>query len=238
MKLWLVDSNRKGNVAELKIAAAAADLGVGVLRPVTEHERYDLVFDVDGQLLRVQCKWGTLKDGVIRAHLAGSRVSPTRGYVRSTYDSSEIDMIAIYVQALDRCYVVPVDAIDARTALCLRIDPPRNGQRGAINWAVDYELGAVAQLAERYRGTVEARGSNPLSSIPSSADTEAVGAHQFRNHFGWYAQRAAAGETFHITRRGAPFVTLGPPGEEIPDRPASSPRAIRLPLVTIAGVTP
>ena len=93
-----MNSNEKGNVAELKIAAAAADLGIPVLRPMTEHGRYDLVFDVGGRLLKVQCKWGTLKAGVIRAQLAGCRVSPTQGYIRSTYDASEVDLIAIYVQ--------------------------------------------------------------------------------------------------------------------------------------------
>ena len=79
--------------------------------------------------------------------------SPTQGYIRSTYDASEIDLIAIYVRELDRCYAIPIDAIDARTAIHLRLDPPKNGQRGAINWAADYELGAVAQLAERRAGS-------------------------------------------------------------------------------------
>jgi prevent-host-death family protein len=35
-----------------------------------------------------------------------------------------------------------------------------------------------------------------------------VGAHEFRNLFGWYAERAAAGEEFLITRRGKPYVRL------------------------------
>src|SRR5688500_15005675 len=100
---------------------------------MTEHERYDLVFEIDGTLLKVQCKWGSRKNGVIRVNLAGCRFSPTQGYIRSTYDASEIDLIAIYVQDLDRCYALPIDAIRARTAVHLRIDPPKNGQRGAIN---------------------------------------------------------------------------------------------------------
>ena len=224
-----MNSNEKGNVAELKIAAAAADLGIPVLKPMTEHGRYDLVFEVGERLLRVQCKWGSLKEGVIHTQLGGSRYSPTQGYIRSTYDPSEIDLIAIYVGDLDRCYVIPIEAIDARTKVTLRLDPPKNGQRGAINWAADYELGAVAQLAERLAGSEEARGSNPLSSIRFPADVATVGAHEFRNRFGWYAQRAAAGETFHITRRGKPFVCLGPPGDESADRQAEAPRAIRLP---------
>jgi prevent-host-death family protein len=37
-----------------------------------------------------------------------------------------------------------------------------------------------------------------------------VGAHEFRNRFGWYMERAAAGEEFLVTRRGKPYVRLVP----------------------------
>jgi prevent-host-death family protein len=55
-----------------------------------------------------------------------------------------------------------------------------------------------------------------------------VGAHEYRNRFGWYMQRAAAGESFLITRRGRPHARLVPPDARLeltegpPDRgPAS-----------------
>jgi prevent-host-death family protein len=35
-----------------------------------------------------------------------------------------------------------------------------------------------------------------------------VGAHQFRNHFGYYMERAEAGEAIAVTRRGKPIVRL------------------------------
>jgi prevent-host-death family protein len=35
-----------------------------------------------------------------------------------------------------------------------------------------------------------------------------VGAHEFRNHFGFYMERAAAGEEILVTRRGRPSVRL------------------------------
>jgi hypothetical protein len=56
-------TNQKGSIAELKIAAAAAELGVPVLAPMTEHGRYDLAFEVGGQFLRVQCKSAARKGG-------------------------------------------------------------------------------------------------------------------------------------------------------------------------------
>jgi prevent-host-death family protein len=37
-----------------------------------------------------------------------------------------------------------------------------------------------------------------------------VGAHEFRNRFGWYMERAAAGEQICVSRRGRPCVRLIP----------------------------
>jgi len=37
-----------------------------------------------------------------------------------------------------------------------------------------------------------------------------VGAHLFRNHFGYYMERAAAGTEILIRRRGKPYARLGP----------------------------
>jgi prevent-host-death family protein len=37
-----------------------------------------------------------------------------------------------------------------------------------------------------------------------------VGSHEFRNHFGYYLERAAAGEEIHISRHGRPFARLLP----------------------------
>jgi len=49
-------SNEKGAIAEAVIAAEATKLGIRVLRPIADHARYDLAFDLGTRLLRVQCK--------------------------------------------------------------------------------------------------------------------------------------------------------------------------------------
>ncbi len=56
----------------------------------------------------------------------------------------------------------------------------------------------------------EAVGSSPTSSTSPPNDAEVVGAHEFRNLFGLFMQRAARGERFYVTRRGKPHVVLGP----------------------------
>jgi prevent-host-death family protein len=205
-----MDSNRKGAIAEMKIATAATELGIPVLRPMTEHGRYDLAFELGGRVLRVQCKWGALEDdgSVIKIPLQSSFLTPA-GYVRSPYGPDEIDLVAAYCQPLDRCYLLPSALACSRTSIYLRLTRPRNGQRACINREVDFRLtGAVAQLEEHLNGIQGARGSSPLSSTPSPPETLHVGCHEFRNHFGYYLERAADGHEVLVSRRGRPYVRL------------------------------
>jgi len=55
MLLVVLTSDQKGAVAEQAIVFAAVKLGIFVLKPLSEGGRYDLIFDVDDSLLRVQC---------------------------------------------------------------------------------------------------------------------------------------------------------------------------------------
>lgn len=214
------DPNRKGNAAELAIAAEAAQLDLLVYYPLTEHGRADLVLGIGDRLWRVQCKWGALVGDKIQVRLKTSYHSPTRGYVVKTYDRSEIDLVAVYCAELGRCYLLPPGLFEGRSAVWLRTGQTKNGQRAALNWAADYEFpGAVAQLAERPNGIREVRGSIPLSSTPPPSEettsTEEVadnvipvGAHQFRNHFGYYMEQTAAGAEVVVSRRGRPYVRM------------------------------
>ena len=202
-------SNQRGNAAELAIAFEAAKLGVSVLKPWTEHERYDLVLGIGGKLLRVQCKWASRVGDVVQVRLRSSYHSPTRGYVIKTYDADEIDLVAVYCGDLNRSYLLPASLFDGRAMVHLRLGETRNNQRAALNWAADYEFpGAVAQLAERSDGIRKVRGSIPLSSIARDDAAIAVGAHEFRNHFGYYMERAAAGAEVAVSRRGRPYVRM------------------------------
>lgn len=209
----MLDPNRKGNVAELAIAAEAARLGLSVLKPLTEHERYDLVLGIGGRLLRVQCKWGSRRAEVIAVGLATSRRSAD-GYVRTRYSSAEVDAFGVYCEELDECYLIPIEKVEGQSAMRLRLAPAANGQRAALHFAGDYRLGAVAQLEERRHGMAEVRGSSPLSSTSRQPGAGrpflAIGAHEFRNRFGLYLEEAAAGADVLISRHGRVCARLGP----------------------------
>jgi hypothetical protein len=162
-------TDQKGAIAEAEIAVAALRLGVGVFKPLTDGERYDLIFDLRPQLLRVQCKWARRHGNVIIVRCYSARRN-REGLVRRLYSSDEIDAIAAYCPDVDRCYLLPLE-LALKAAPQLRLAPTKNNQESKINWAKDFEfaatldrLGAVAQLGERQRGTLEARGSSPLGS--------------------------------------------------------------------------
>ena len=156
---------QKGAIAEAMILAAATEIGIGVLRPVFEGARYDLAFDLGSAgIQRVQCKWGRLIDDVVVVQLSTCRHTPRDGYVRTTYLADEVDAVAIYCDALKRCYLVPISLVAGKSMLHLRLQPARNNQRVGVTMAADHEFGAVAQLGERRHGMAEVRGSIPLSS--------------------------------------------------------------------------
>jgi prevent-host-death family protein len=184
-------STQKGAVAEAAIARAAVDVGYVVLHPFTEG--------------------APLHRDVIAVMARTSRHTP-HGYVRTVYTREEIDALGVYCASLDRCYLIPVEKLNGGGSFHMRVAPARNHQRAGVNMASEYEFGAVAQLEERRHGMAEARGSSPLSSTPlpddAALDEIEVGAHEFRNHFGYFMERAAAGQHIRVVRRGKPYVHL------------------------------
>ena len=158
------DSTIKGAIAEAAISLAAIELGCVVLRPFPEGRRYDLVIDNGPRLLRVQCKWGRLRGSVIVVTLATCRHTPHNGYVRTRYTPDDVDGVAVYCHDLKRCYYLPIEAVAGRSGIHLRVGPAANNQEAAINFAADYDFGAIAQLGERVTGSHEVAGSSPASS--------------------------------------------------------------------------
>jgi prevent-host-death family protein len=202
------DPNHKGAVAEAKIVAAGLELGIPVLKPVAEHSRYDLMFDLGSHLLRVQCKWAVRRGDVLVIPFGTSRRGP-RGYIRTSYTAEEIDVVAAYCAATDECYLLPLELVGERTGIHLRLAPAANGQRAGLHFADAYRLqGAVAQMERAPAWHAGGHGfeSRQLHLADGSAKT--VGADEFRNRLGSFMELAAAGAEIHVTRRGRPYVRL------------------------------
>ncbi len=208
----MLSSNEKGAVAELEVATAALKLGVAVYKPLSEHSRADLIFEIGDRLWRIQCKWGRVSEDrdVVMVRTGGSRLSP-HGYVRTTYTEQEVDLLAVFCAELDHCFLLPPEVFVGRHALQLRLEPPRNNQRACINMAGDFDFdGAIAQLGERAAGSRKVVGSSPTSSTLADPPQTIVSANVFRDGFGAWIDRVASGQHVVVTRHGRPRIRLSP----------------------------
>lgn len=164
-----MSTDQKGAIAETAIAAHATRMGIEVYRPLAEGGRFDLIFAVRSQLLRIQAKWAPRVGDVIQVRAYSARRT-LNGMVNRRYTADEVDAIVAYCPDLDRCYFLPVAMIEHHRVLHLRVGAPRNGQQARINWATDFELGAVAQIGQS--DALAARRSRvrvPPAPLPSQA---------------------------------------------------------------------
>jgi hypothetical protein len=137
----VLTTDQKGAIAELAIARIAAELGVGVFKPLTDGERYDLIFDFRPRLVRVQCKWARVTGDVLIVRCRSCRRARD-GMLHRRYTADEIDAIAAYSPELQRGFYIPIDEVQGRSDLQLRLAPARNNQQVGITWASDFALEA------------------------------------------------------------------------------------------------
>jgi hypothetical protein len=125
-----------GAITEGRVLAALLGAGHAVAVPFGV-ARYDLIVDMDGSLLRVQCKTGRLRNGVV--------VFKPRSVQRNNFQSFDhvpyqgfADVFGVFCPDNDKVYLVPVD--DCVSEIKLRVDPLRTPQRARIRFAKDYEV--------------------------------------------------------------------------------------------------
>jgi hypothetical protein len=98
----------KGDLAEQAAVLEALKRGWGVLRPVGDRLPYDLVFDVDGTLAKIQVKYAWF-DKRTGNYVVDNRRTKTnrREMVRDPYSANDFDFALSYVEDLDIFYVFP-----------------------------------------------------------------------------------------------------------------------------------
>lgn len=218
-------SNMKGAIAEQAILLAAVKLGVPVLKPVAEHSRCDLAFDLGDRIWRVQVKWGRLSEAgdVVIVQLRTSRLTP-RGYVHTTYTDGEVDLVAVYCDELRRSFLLPVAHVARLQQLHLRLAPARNGQQACITLADDFNFeGAVAQLARASRWQREGQGFESPQLHSTDDGPIVIGSNPFRDRLGYWMDRVAAGEHVTVTRHGKPRIILTPATPAAAQLPVTKP---------------
>ena len=185
--------NHKGNVAELAIATEAARLGLSVLKPLTEHERYDLVISIKGppvaRPMQVGCASGK------RRHRAPQLLLPValfagRGVVNLRLRPTGSNQRAAVNWATD---------YELRGAIA-QLEERLTGSQEVVGSS---PTSSIPSLAAEIQASFPGRdGFEDLSST--------VGMDEFYAKLAQYVRRAEAGDETLVTRWGKPVARLGP----------------------------
>lgn len=130
-----------GNITELKCLLKFIELGYECSIPYGNGAKYDFVADVNGQMLRIQCKSANAiksqKSDNVEAFSFSTICSTTNTQktVRHRYDKTQIDYFATVFN--EQVYLIPVD--ECSTSKTLRFIPPANNNKN-YNKAEDYEI--------------------------------------------------------------------------------------------------
>jgi hypothetical protein len=105
-----VNTKHRGDIAEQAAILQGLKRGWGVLKTVGDNLPYDLVFDVNGTLVKVQvkCAWFDVPS---ENYIVDNRRTKTnrREMVRSNYTHADFDFAVVYLAELDLFYIFPVD---------------------------------------------------------------------------------------------------------------------------------
>ncbi|MBW4477102.1 MAG: endonuclease [Tolypothrix brevis GSE-NOS-MK-07-07A] len=105
-----MDTKLRGDIAEQAAILHALKRGWGVLKPVGDRLAYDLAYDVEGTLIKIQVKYAWF-DEPSGNYVVDNRRTKTnrRLMVREAYKQSDFDFALVYIEKLDLFYIFPVD---------------------------------------------------------------------------------------------------------------------------------
>ena len=110
-------TKRRGEIAEAAFLSKASSMGFGVAKPWGDSDRYDLIVDVGGCLLRVQVKSA---HRVCAQNSGGYHIRAQSGR-RGPYRTDEIDLLVAYIVPEDIWYIFPPSAF--KTMKSMRLFP-------------------------------------------------------------------------------------------------------------------
>lgn len=132
-------SKEKGNLTELQCMTEFYKAGYKVSIPYGENSRYDMILDVNGHLLRIQCKTSRFVSDECFIFVCRSTRVNSKGTQSIRYTKDEIDYFSTFYNG--KCYLVPVE--ECGNEKKLRFCYPPSGQKAGISLAEHYEFDKV-----------------------------------------------------------------------------------------------
>jgi len=130
----MYSTHKKGILGELEFALYLIKKGYTVLQPMNPNSSYDLVIEKDGNFLRIQVKYLTPRNGLLRIEMD----RPKRN--TASYRDRGIDAFGVYNPTNNKCYLIPMNKITSISEFWLRLDRPKNAQVKHVHLAKDFEI--------------------------------------------------------------------------------------------------
>jgi len=136
-----------GDRSVLAVMMALQETGVPFAVPFGENARYDLIVELGGDLVRLQCKTGRLKGGAVWFRTSSSYAHHLSGRHLSRDYLDDVEYFAVHCPETTGVYLIPIEQLQTRTEAALRVESPRNHQRRRIRFAADFEIAKVSVVA-------------------------------------------------------------------------------------------
>jgi len=109
-----MNTKQKGDIGETAVQLKAMKLGFGVLQPIGDRLPYDMVFDVNGKLLKIQVKtaWYNEKDDVYVVDVRRTKTN-RRVMKREKYKNDDFEYAIVYIDELNRFYIFPSEIFNS-----------------------------------------------------------------------------------------------------------------------------
>lgn len=124
----------KGLIGEIEFMLYLTKKGFNILKPLNQNSRYDMVIEDGGKFNRIQIKYLTPHNGMLRVEIN----RPKRNSLR--YTLKDIDSIGVFDSQNKKFYLIPINKIKVKSDFWLRLSAPRNGQKKNITYAADFEI--------------------------------------------------------------------------------------------------
>jgi hypothetical protein len=135
-------TQQKGLLTELRCIEDITTLGYQCLRPLNDSSKYDVVVDINGKFIRIQCKTAKWSTDTIEEHTAFeiatyAMTTNTQRNTRHKYSADEIDYF--YTWFNGQGYLVSIQEATGST-FRWRYEYPKSNQKQGIHIADNYKI--------------------------------------------------------------------------------------------------
>lgn len=138
-------TQQKGLTTEIRCILDFTELGYRCLTPIDDSSKYDVVVDLNGKFLKIQCKTSSWVTDTVQEKVAFSistccQTTNTQKTTRHKYSADEIDYF--YTWFNGQGYLVSINEATGIT-FRWRYEYPLSGQKQGIHIADNYKIEEV-----------------------------------------------------------------------------------------------